>query len=91
MKKHTKIYIDYFGYGIDDYIPCELCGEGAVDIHHIVCRGLGGSKTKDHIENLMGLCRECHEKYGDKKQYLDMLKEKHLDFMDYMSIYRNLT
>ena len=60
MKKHTKIYMDYFNYGIDDFIPCEVCGQRAVDIHHIDPKGIGGSKTKDHIENLIAVCRLDH-------------------------------
>ncbi len=63
MRKHTKIYFDYFGYGIDDVIICEFCGKNkAVDIHHIDNKGMGGSKTKDKIENLIALCRDCHDK-----------------------------
>jgi len=77
MKKHTRIYFEYFGYGAEDFIPCELCGSRAVDIHHIDCRGMGGGKTKDKIENLMALCRACHLKYGDKKQHIDYLKSVH--------------
>lgn len=61
MKKHTKIYLEYFGYGEQDFIPCENCGKHATDIHHIIPKGIGGSKTKDYIENLMALCRKCHE------------------------------
>jgi 5-methylcytosine-specific restriction endonuclease McrA len=38
---------------------------------------MGGTKTKDVIENLQALCRECHIKYGDRKQYKEFLKEKH--------------
>lgn len=77
MKKHTKIYMDFFGYGIEDYVPCEVCGNRAVDIHHIDARGMGGSDNKDVIENLMGLCRSCHVELGDKKQHIDYLKQKH--------------
>ena len=77
MKKHIKLYLDYFGYGMDDFIPCEVCGQKAVDIHHIEARGMGGSKTKDIIENLQALCRPCHIKFGDIKLYIIFLKEKH--------------
>ena len=77
MKKHTKLYLDFFGYGSDDFIPCEVCGARAVDIHHIDCRGMGGSKTKDTIENLMAVCRGCHIAYGDKKSYTEFLQQKH--------------
>jgi hypothetical protein len=81
MKKHTKIYMDFFGYGIEDFIPSELSGERAVDINHIVCRGMGGSKEKDFIENLMALTRSEHNKYGDKKEYMAYLYVEHLKFI----------
>lgn len=56
MQKHTKIYMQHFNYGIDDFIPCEACGAKAVDVHHINGRGKG----KDNINNLMALCRKHH-------------------------------
>lgn len=62
MQKHTKIYFDYFGYTTADFIPCEVCGAKAVDIHHIEPKGMGGSKQRDYINNLVALCRSCHEK-----------------------------
>ncbi len=77
MKKHTMTYLNHFGYDITDFIPCEVCGKTAIDIHHIEARGIGGSKEADNIENLMALCREDHLKFGDKKQYKEFLKEKH--------------
>lgn len=73
MKKHTEIYMDYFGYDKTDFIPCEVCESQSVDIHHIKPRGMGGSKTKDVIENLQALCRPCHIKFGDKKHHMDFL------------------
>ena len=88
MKKHTQIYMKFFGYGIEDFIGCEVCGNKAVDIHHIDSRGMGGSQNKDKIENLMAVCRMCHEKYGDKKEYLELLKQTHERFIDiYGKIY----
>ena len=81
MKKHTKIYMDFFGYSESDFIPSELSGQRAVDIHHIERRGMGGSKSKDDINNLMALTREEHIKYGDKKQYIEYLKKKHSEFL----------
>lgn len=56
MKAHTKIYLKYFNYGTEDFIPCEACCKKAVDIHHINGRG----KDKDVINNLMALCRRHH-------------------------------
>jgi 5-methylcytosine-specific restriction endonuclease McrA len=65
------------GYKNSDFIPCEVCGRQAVDIHHIKARGMGGSNDKDVIENLMAVCRSCHLGYGDKKQWVDFLIDKH--------------
>jgi 5-methylcytosine-specific restriction endonuclease McrA len=77
MKNHTKIYIKHFGYGLEDFIPCEVCGQRAVDIHHIDCRGMGGNKKVDTIQNLMALCRYCHVVMGDTKTHMEYLKHKH--------------
>lgn len=70
--------MDAFGYDVSDFIPSELSGNKAVDIHHLVSRKKGG---KDVIENLMALERWEHEMYGDKAQYLEWLREKHFEFM----------
>lgn len=77
MLKHTKIYLDSFGFDVADFIPCEVCGAKAVDIHHIKSRGMGGSNQHDRKENLMALCRACHIEYGDKSQYVEFLIQKH--------------
>lgn len=74
--------MDYFGYSEGDFIPSELSGLPAVDIHHIEARGMGGTNKADAIENLMALTREEHIKYGDRKQHKEMLKERHKDFMN---------
>lgn len=85
MKKHIKIYLDYFGYSGHEYMPCEIpgCGRRAVDVNHIDSRKMGGDPTgsKDKIENLMGICREHHVEYGDIKDKKEWLKEVHLNFM----------
>jgi 5-methylcytosine-specific restriction endonuclease McrA len=77
MQKHTQNYLQGMGYKTTDFIPCEVCGSQAVDVHHIEARGMGGSKKADVIDNLMGLCRKCHIEYGDKKQYKEFLKDIH--------------
>ena len=66
MKNHTKVYFKHFNYGIDDIIPCEICGNKSVDIHHIYGRGKG----KDTIGNLMALCREHHNRAHGSLPYI---------------------
>src|SRR5436309_2023751 len=42
---------------------CEICGTNrTLDRHHVVSRGMGGSKNPElhSDENLMTLCRHCH-------------------------------
>ena len=82
MKPYTKTYLSFFGYDESDFIPCEICKSKAVDIHHIECKGMGGSKLKDNIENLMALCRNCHNAFGDIKAYkveLKIIHKQHID------------
>lgn len=60
-------------YGEQDFIPCERCYDKivngyhilkrAVDIHHIKYRSSVGS---DEWENLIALCRECHNEVHNK-------------------------
>lgn len=78
MKNHTKIYLKAFGYNPGDntdFIPSELSGQRAVDIHHIVTR-------EDRIENLMALTREEHIKYGEIKSEMRYLLINHRNFID---------
>jgi hypothetical protein len=82
MKPYVKVYMDYFGYDENSFIPCEVCGSQAVDLHHVERRGMGGSKNADTIENIMALCRTHHLQYGDKKQWKDWLKKLHKIKMD---------
>ena len=79
MKAHVKTYLDFFGYDEASFIKCEICQAKAVDIHHIKARGMGGTKERfiNQIENLMGLCRDCHIKYGDKTEYMEFLQQIH--------------
>lgn len=85
MRSHTKIYLEHFDYSTEqpEYMPCEICSNQVVDVHHIDPRRMGGSKTKDYIENLMGLCRECHNDCEDGVFSREWQIETHLDFLTY--------
>jgi len=77
MQNHTRIYLEAFGYDTADntvFVPCEICEKKANDTHHIISRG---KKGKDRIENLMAVCRKCHNDYGDKKEYMALLFQIH--------------
>lgn len=73
--------MSFFGYDVSDFICCEVCGAQAQDIHHIECRGMGGTKQADTIQNLMAVCRDCHIAFGDKKEHKEYLKDVHDYFL----------
>lgn len=75
MKNYIKIFMEFYGYTADDVIPCGICNEPSADVHHIEARGMGGSKNKDYIENLIPLCRLHHHRYGDIPSQKEYLKE----------------
>ena len=80
MTNHVKIYLDYYGYCQDDSVVCDWCGVRlAVDIHHIIPRSKFGKKTKhlqDSIENLIALCRQCHDEAHAEKISKQELKQR---------------
>ena len=78
MQAHKKIYVEYFRYGEQDMIPCEVCGRMCVDVHHLVFRSHGGG---NEIENLMGLCRDHHDMCHDFPAFNEKCKEIHLKFL----------
>ena len=85
MKNHIKVYLE--GMKIqkldrfeDMYIPCEwYCGRPSVDVNHIDARGMGGSKTKDYLENLVGMCRKHHDDFEAGRIDEDELRQVHLN------------
>ena len=79
MKPYVKVYMNHFGYGEQDFIPSELSGKRAHDIHHIKFRSQGG---KDEIENLIALTREEHNEAHANPVCNKKLKEKHLIYLD---------
>jgi len=77
--KHTRVYMEFFGYDIPEDVVSEVSGEPATDIHHIDARGMGGSKTKDVIENLVALTRDEHERAERDYEYNEYVKQIHLN------------
>jgi hypothetical protein len=77
MTRHCKVYMKYFDYKMDEFIPCECCGRKANDIHHISGRG----KNKDVIENLMALCRKCHERIHQSEMTRSSVQYIHNNFL----------
>jgi len=76
MKKHIKIFLEYYNIGLDEFILCQYCNqERAVDVHHIVYRSHGGL---DEIDNLIGLCRKCHSGHHERNNpTTEQIKEKY--------------
>ena len=81
MRNHTKVYMQFFDYGEQDLILCEMeCGSRAVDIHHLTKQSkFGSKKEKDYIENTMALCRECHIKAESDSMFNFYCRIKHLE------------
>ena len=76
--------MEHFGYDIEDFIPSEISGQLATQIHHISPRGMGGSKKKDYIENLIGLTYSEHEQAEKRREpwlSAEELQEIHNNFL----------
>lgn len=78
MKNYVRTYLRYFGYpeDPDGFVPCEVCGAKSVDIHHLTPRSLRKDLI-NNIENLMALCRNCHDRAGRDRTFNDELRYIH--------------
>ncbi len=74
MQPYTKIYLEAFKLAETDFVPCEICEKKATEIHHILGRQ-GYLLTE--VRNLMAICREDHEEYGQMKTYTALLLKIH--------------
>ena len=74
MQAYKRKYMKHYGYGEQDRVLCEVCHAEAVDIHHVIFRSQGG--TND-IDNLIALCRSCHDKAHAKEITAEYLTEIH--------------
>ena len=64
MKKHVRIALNARKLkGCEDWL-CEICGRSGIvngmDVHHVVAKGMGGRAGADAEENLIIICRHCH-------------------------------
>ena len=55
------MYLDHHNLH-NEFVSCMVCGAEGVDIHHIDAKGMGGKAGKNRPDNLIALCRSCHEK-----------------------------
>jgi 5-methylcytosine-specific restriction endonuclease McrA len=79
VKDHKQVYKDHFDYCPDDIVLCEVCGAVAVDIHHIRFKSQGGT---DKINNLIALCRHCHDVAHGKAAGEDLLTDTLFSIVD---------
>ena len=78
MQKHVHNYLKHYNQCWDDFgrlhIRCEVCWMEAVDLHHIIPRSKFWKNRKeeqDRVENIIALCRFCHEKaHFQREPYL---------------------
>lgn len=81
MKPYIKTYLSYFKLDNPDEGIDELFGFMGNNVHHIYARGMGGSKLRDNIENLMCLRQDVHEIVGDKSAFRELLIDAHKLYM----------
>ena len=86
MVNHKKVYLKELGLTDTDFIACEVCQhlnrhKRACDIHHIIPRGMGGSKERDYIENLMAVCRDCHNDCENNGYSKELQTKIHFKFI----------
>ena len=81
MQNYIKLYLKFFDYKIPSDAISEISGQIAVDVHHIQARGMGGSKSKDTILNLIALTRTEHDKAESGEYSKDFLTGIHYRFI----------
>lgn len=75
---YKQTYLDFFGYCEQDFVPSELSGKEAHDIHHIIYRS---KKKDDSIDNLIALTREEHDLAHRGILTREFLNQKHQQFI----------
>lgn len=76
MKNYIKTYMTYFGYSPSEWMPCEICGAGMVDVHHLEPKSIAKAKV-NLIDNLIGVCRDCHNECHNSRRFNEEAKLIH--------------
>lgn len=88
MERHIRIYNRHFDIGAQDFRQCEITGRRGRELHHIFGRVMNehlssrGITDVDDVRNVMALCREAHEFYGQKEQFNDWLWDIHQEYLN---------
>jgi len=80
LREHTKNLFKGRGWKIPEDAICVNCNGFAQDSHHYRNRAMGSSKYLDYYENIIPLCRLCHDcaevdKKVNHEFYIKNLKE----------------
>jgi lipid II:glycine glycyltransferase (peptidoglycan interpeptide bridge formation enzyme) len=82
MQKHTEIYLNHFHLHQGEVIVSEISGTtNGINIHHLDSKKMGGSDTKDYIENLCAITITEHELCHRYKEYNEYVKKIHELFL----------
>lgn len=65
---YKQVWLKSRGHSEGDLLLCEVCGQPAVDIHHIIPKGMGGTKRVYTGYLLIALCRHDHDRAGGLRQ-----------------------
>ncbi|WP_440880618.1 HNH endonuclease [Tenacibaculum sp. C7A-26P2] len=90
MQSYTRVYLKSFGLDESDFCQCETCSEKvrATDIHHILTRKKH-PEGLNQIENIMAVCRECHNNYGDRIYLIPILFRIHRKVLQLCGVRHN--
>ena len=72
MTSYGKVFLEAFGLDETDFIPCSICQKQSVDFHHIISRSRF-REGLNMIENVLPVCRKCHQDFGEVNDYIPML------------------
>lgn len=57
MKRQEKMTVEEYH---NEFPDCAICNNPETVVHHILLKGIGGSKVRDVKNNWVTLCNNCH-------------------------------